>query len=612
MNRVFAMIASLTGIAVIAVGSWVAGSKIESPADAAARTAPPIPSPILVPVELRTLGSSIVTRGTARFGLPQPISIAPSTLKASTSLITTLPLRNAQIMEGSVILTASGRPVFALEGQIPAFRDLTPGTKGDDVLQLEKGLRRLGFDPGPIDGLYDHLTGAAVSKWYRAKGWEAFGPTREQLAVVRILEKEWIDAAKIQILAVAATQAAVPAVDAARATAEHNVRMASVELANKVAERRRLEQSLQNDTNRSVEEERAKATYADAAAAAELAAQIAERAFIELDPRQPDTARINANARLEVARAAVQRTTLAGQVAIQVAERAAMSVGDRLKQAEVSEISARTAEKSVRLEGDRLVRAALDAQKLADLDAKQATDRERQLAADLEIAKRKMGVQIPVDELVFIRKFPVRVEEIKSQVGGSATATVMTVTDNQLSIDSSLSLESAPLVRPGMPVIIDEQALGGQAQGIVASIASTPGTRGVDHFHIYMEVKVEPTTVKLDGFSVRLTIPVKSTQGAVTVVPVSAVSLAADSTTRIQVKRNDQLEYIQVTPGLSADGFVEITSVNGKLERGELVVVGYNNLKASVGESAKSGDESKTRVSTTVAAEKEAKAPELK
>ena len=52
-------------------------------------------------------------------------------------------------------------------------------------------------------------------------------------------------------------------------------------------------------------------------------------------------------------------------------------------------------------------------------------------------------------------------------------------------------------------------------------VASTPGTRGVDGFHIYFEVKVDPTTVRLDGFSVRLTLPIKSTQGAVTAVPTS-------------------------------------------------------------------------------------------
>jgi len=60
----------------MALGAWYAGSKIQSPAEMAARTAAPEPSPILVPVESRVLSSDVVTRGTVRFGLPQPISIA--------------------------------------------------------------------------------------------------------------------------------------------------------------------------------------------------------------------------------------------------------------------------------------------------------------------------------------------------------------------------------------------------------------------------------------------------------------------------------------------------------------------------------------------------------
>ena len=580
-NRIVVLSSVLVTIAVASVVAWVAGSKIESPADAAARTAPPTPSPIFVPVEKRVLESNVVTRGAARFGLPQPVSIAPSSLKPQSGLITTLPLRNAQFAEGAVLLTASGRPVFVLQGLVPSYRDLTPGTTGEDVRQLEQGLKRLGFDPGPVDGVYDQLTGSAVARWYQSKGQEPFGPTREQLASVRTLEREWGDALKIEVAATAALLAATPTIESARATTELNIRAAAVELATRTAERKKMEQSLQSDAARAVEEERAKAAYANAAAEADLATQIADRAFIELDPRQPETARINANAKLEVARAAAHRTKIAGQLAVQAAERAAMSVADKLKQAEVVETSGRMAERSARLESEKLVRATLDAQKLAELDAKLASDRVQQIATDLDRVRRKIGIQVPVDEVVFIRTLPVRVEEIKALVGGPATGTVMTVTDNQLSIDSSLTLEAAPLVKEGMPVVIDEQALGVKATGTVETIASNPGTRGVDGFHIYFEVKVNSTTQKLDGTSVRLTIPIKSTKGAVIAVPNSAISLSADGTSRIQVKRNNALEFISVTPGLSADGYVEVIPTNGKLEPGELVVVGYNNPKST-------------------------------
>jgi len=177
-------------VVLVAVGSWIVGSTIKSPAEAAARTAPPQASPILVPVEERVLSSDIVTRGTARFGLPRAISLVPSALKTNAGLITTLPQRNAQLNEGNVMLTGSGRPVFVLQGNAPAYRDLAPGRSGDDVRQLEESLQRLGCDPGPVDGVYDKQTSAAVTRWYTAAGFEPFGPTPDQLADIRTMEKD--------------------------------------------------------------------------------------------------------------------------------------------------------------------------------------------------------------------------------------------------------------------------------------------------------------------------------------------------------------------------------------------------------------------------------------
>jgi multidrug efflux pump subunit AcrA (membrane-fusion protein) len=325
----------------------------------------------------------------------------------------------------------------------------------------------------------------------------------------------------------------------------------------------------ENGTPLAVESERAKATYSDTAASADVAAQIADRALIVLDPRQPETARAAADARLAVARAAAERIKLEGKLAIMTAERDAKLAAEQLALAEA-------AGRSVRLEGAKTVQAALDAQKLAELDARLTAARANRLAADLETARRKMGVQVPVDEVVFLPALPVRVEEVTAVVGAAAAGPVMSVTDNQLAIDSSLALDAAPLVKPGMPVTIDEQALGVKAKGVVEQVASTPGTRGVDGYHIYLEVRVVETQAKLEGFSLRLTIPIESTQGAVRAVPTSALSLAADGTSRIQVQNNNgALEYVVVKPGLAADGYVEVTPVDGTLAPGQLVVVGY-------------------------------------
>lgn len=486
----------VTLVIVVAAGSWIAGSSIQSPAEAAARTAPPAPSPILVPVEERVLTSDIVTRGTARFGLPRSISIVPSALKPNAGIITTLPARNTQLQEGDVLLAASGRPVFILQGESPAYRDLVPGTSGDDVRQLEQALKRLRYDPGPIDGTYDERTSAAVIDWYASAGWQPFEPTADQLAHLHALEQELATAINTQLTADAAVSAAPLTVSAARA---------NVDTANKVA-------------------------------AADVAAKAALREKVLADPASGSADRVSANADLEVAQATVTATLLAGRVAVQ---------------------------------------SAVEVQKAADREAKLAADAVTRIAAELDSVRRTTGVQVPVDEIIFMPALPVRVEQVDAVVGSAASGPVMRVTNNQLAIDSSLPLDEAQLVKPGMTVTIDEPELGLKATGIVARVADTPGTDGVDGFHIYFEIRVDQTTVALEGFSLRLTIPIKSTGSAVMAVPISALSLAADGTSRVQVDRNGSLEFITVEPSLSAAGYVEVTPVNGTLTPGQLVVIGY-------------------------------------
>ena len=48
-KRMIVLFYVVAAVAILAAVGWVAGSRIESPAEAAARTAPPTPSPILVP-----------------------------------------------------------------------------------------------------------------------------------------------------------------------------------------------------------------------------------------------------------------------------------------------------------------------------------------------------------------------------------------------------------------------------------------------------------------------------------------------------------------------------------------------------------------------------------
>jgi multidrug efflux pump subunit AcrA (membrane-fusion protein) len=270
-------------------------------------------------------------------------------------------------------------------------------------------------------------------------------------------------------------------------------------------------------------------------ATADVAVKISDRALIVLDPTALQTARIAADANLELAQAAVRAAELEGEVVLQTAK---------------------------------------DAQKVADYDAQLSAQRVAQFESELQAAKEKLGVQVPVDEIVFLPELPVRLEQVTGVIGSAPSGPILSVTDNEIVIDSSLPLDAAPLVKPGMKVAIDEPAVGLKAEGVVETVAATPGTHGVDGYHIYFAVRVGETTMPLQNFSLRLTMPIQSTKGSVTVVPMSALSLAADGTSRIQVQKGGELEYVAVEPGLAADGYVEVKPINGALEQGQLVVVG--------------------------------------
>ena len=171
-------------LVLITIGGWIGARQIRSPAQVAADTAAPKPSPITIPVVRRTLAAKVIVRGTVRFGAPQAVVLANSQLKqggTASDIVTRAPRARTELGPGEIAMTVDGRPVFVLPGTIPMHRDLGPGARGQDVLQLERALLRFGASPGAVDGRYDAATAAAVSTFYLRRGWDPFGPTETQL-----------------------------------------------------------------------------------------------------------------------------------------------------------------------------------------------------------------------------------------------------------------------------------------------------------------------------------------------------------------------------------------------------------------------------------------------
>ena len=196
-------------------------------------------------------------------------------------------------------------------------------------------------------------------------------------------------------------------------------------------------------------------------------------------------------------------------------------------------------------------------------------------AALIPGGRASAGVQVPADEIVFVAEAPVRISELTYVPGEQVEGSFMTVTGADIAIDSSLPLEEAGLVRAGMAVVIDEPDLGIDTTGVVSRVAEGPGTDGVDGFHVYLEIQADEPLPSLVNASVRLTIPVESTSDLVLAVPVTALTLAPDGSSRVQREVDGAFEFVTVDPGLAADGYVQVTPVDGTLSPGDLVVIGF-------------------------------------
>jgi hypothetical protein len=447
--------------------------------------------------------------------------------------VTWVPTLGDVVDEGALFARIDDRPVIALKGELPMYRDLTLGVSGRDVEQLEQALDRLGFDSGPIDGVFDASTQNALSELYASHGATLLGPTVDDFDRAAQVAAA-ADARQIEVLgqqsAVVAAEAEVVATRSTLATAEQA-------LADRVADRNNIEGPL------------------DRAIANANAAH-----FLAIDARDANDD-LDKNAEFDNA---VRQRLLEFEAATE-ARRIAIEEADR-------------AIATARIERDAAA-LAVDAARAGLADAAglrlSLVERAAQETRAGESAQSSLHPYVPADEIVFLPDYPVRVSSSESRIGAPIGEILSTVTNAVAAIDASLALNEADLVSVGNSVIIDEPNLGITEAGVVSRVDDVPGTMGVDGFHVYMEVIVDGSPARVVGSSVRLRLPVESSQGEVKAIPVSALSLAADGSSRVEVKRGSDFEFAEVQVGLTADGYVELTEAGG-LEPGDLVVVGFD------------------------------------
>lgn len=571
MNNPKRLFLAVIAVAVLfGAGGYVLGQQLESPEDARDVAAAPEPSLIAVPIESVALSNDVVVRGDAEFEGAVDLVLAASSststdVRDSVTQVVTgrVPEVDSLVDEGDVAIEVSGRPVFILEGDLPAFREFKPGIEGDDVLQLEISLQRLGYLTVEPDTLYGAATEDAIAAMFEAAGYDApAASTGEETQLdnarnaVKGARESLADAndrlsqaLKPESLAVQEqtrqqrrdlTDALDAAEDALKDTREG---LPSIDLIAAIEERQRL--------NNIVPPEGIYQTFEDLAVAS-TAADRRIGQFQDLDNESLDRA----------------------EKAVEDAKKAIIDF-DAIEQA-------RDADGTDTSSLSRQVTSASDA--LADQEA------------DLADLEEDIGVRLPVAEVVFLPDLPRTVTSVEVERGDAVTASVMRISGTEIRISSGVSEANRPLLELGQTVIIDNEALNIELEGEITELADRKGTNDVADTRYFMEVtpRGEYSVTELVDVNFRLKIPLEKSEGEVLAVPLAALSAGADGSSRVELLTADESsELVLVEPGLSDKNrsLVEIRSLGRDLNAGDLVVIGIEQDFSATTAEADGADE---------------------
>ena len=195
---------------------------------------------------------------------------------------------------------------------------------------------------------------------------------------------------------------------------------------------------------------------------------------------------------------------------------------------------------------------------------------------DLDKLEQEYGIWIPAGEVIFLKRTPVRVDAITSELGSRVSGGFMTVTGSDLAVRGSVLVRDVSLVREGGEARIEDASLTEPIPGSIRLLENRSGTRNVASDRHYMEITATGEIPDdLVGKNVRIVIPVGGTAGEVWAVPAAALSATADGAVRIEIAGEDgSTRFVAVEPGLSAQGLVEVTPLDGEIAVGDRVVVG--------------------------------------
>ena len=180
---------------VVGVVAFLIGRGVSTPAQQAARARAPRASLLTAPVVLTHARTTVVLRGTLTDGGAISVGV-PGDLSGDLAVVTAVATApGAQVVDGSLIAGVAGRPVFVLEGHIPAYSTMSYGSSGVEVTELQAALEAIGFSvASDTAGIYGAGTAAAVTDLYQRAGYAsvtAAGPAGVSSAKRRAPPKQY-------------------------------------------------------------------------------------------------------------------------------------------------------------------------------------------------------------------------------------------------------------------------------------------------------------------------------------------------------------------------------------------------------------------------------------
>lgn len=184
------------------------------------------------------------------------------------------------------------------------------------------------------------------------------------------------------------------------------------------------------------------------------------------------------------------------------------------------------------------------------------------------------GTPLPASEVVFVPSLPRRVDEVHVRRGGQIDGAAMSVSGASLVVTANVDDADHDLLAVEQAVSI-ELPTGEQVPGTITAIEEATGEGATGWNVTVTPGELTPEQAEaLRGQNVRITVPIESTEGDVLAVPLAALTAGPGGESRVEVMSDGVAELVEVEVGLTAQGYAEVTAVEGTLAEGDLVIVG--------------------------------------